>query len=312
MQLREILTESSGLSGIGSNTATTPVQKKEQGPQIGDIPGKPKPAEKSPIDTVSISDEALKALNKEKQSTSTRNDNNAEELKEVQTLKKRDGHVRRHEMAHKMAGGTYTGQINYEYETGPDGKRYAVGGSISIDTSAENTPEQTLRKANIVRSAALAPSDPSMADRAVALKAEQMASKARNEIMEEQQKKLSNSMEQFTADFNAKGSDMSKAQAPVAAEGQTGPAEGSDASAQAKSSSFNDVQQMVESFASKNPSSSSSKSTQINPEDIQIQVSSPSSATLSDDRAPERPVERPAREHERPAREEVSRLSPAE
>ncbi len=103
-------------------------------------------------------------------------------------LKKRDQQVRQHEMAHLIAGGQYVrGGPNYIYEVGPDGKRYAVGGDVSIDTSPERDPHATLRKMLTVERAALAPANPSAQDRAVAAKASQEAAKAEMEIIEMQQ-----------------------------------------------------------------------------------------------------------------------------
>jgi len=103
-------------------------------------------------------------------------------------LKKRDQQVHQHEMAHLIAGGQYVrGGPNYVYEVGPDGRRYAVGGDVSIDTSPERDPRATLRKMLTVERAALAPANPSAQDRAVAAKAAQEAAKAQMEIIEMQQ-----------------------------------------------------------------------------------------------------------------------------
>jgi hypothetical protein len=111
----------------------------------------------------------------------------AEEQKTVEQLKKRDAEVRRHEMAHKRAAGPYAmGGPSYEYQTGPDGKRYAVGGEVQIDTSeVPNNPEATIRKADQVKRAALAAEEPSSQDRRVAAEAERMKAKARQELAEQ-------------------------------------------------------------------------------------------------------------------------------
>ncbi len=107
------------------------------------------------------------------------------EKQEVEELKRRDQEVRTHEQAHVAAGGQHVrGGISYEYQTGPDGKRYAVGGEVSIDTSPENKPEYTIRKAQTIRQAALAPAEPSGQDRRAAAAAAQMELKARQELME--------------------------------------------------------------------------------------------------------------------------------
>lgn len=105
-----------------------------------------------------------------------------EQLKEVEKLKARDREVRAHEMAHlAAAGGLATSGASFSYQRGPDGVSYAVGGEVKIDTSSGSNPEETLRKAQIIRAAALAPAEPSGQDRAVAAKASQMEAQARAE-----------------------------------------------------------------------------------------------------------------------------------
>jgi len=88
---------------------------------------------------------------------------------EVVQLKQRDEEVHAHEQAHQSAGAGLTGAASYTYTTGPDGKRYATGGEVSIDASpVNNNPSQTISKMEKVIAAALAPADPSSQDRAVA------------------------------------------------------------------------------------------------------------------------------------------------
>lgn len=109
-----------------------------------------------------------------------------EEKQQVAELRQRDAEVKAHEMAHMSAGGQYVrGGASYSYQKGPDGKRYAVGGEVSIDSGAEGTPEKTIRKAQIVRSAALAPADPSPSDIKIAANASRMESAARAELAKE-------------------------------------------------------------------------------------------------------------------------------
>jgi hypothetical protein len=107
-----------------------------------------------------------------------------EERKQVRELEKRDREVKAHEAAHKAAaGGHARGGANFEYETGPDGRRYAVGGHVDIDVSpVQGNPRATLQKAMTVQRAALAPADPSGQDRAVAAAAAQMALQARKDL----------------------------------------------------------------------------------------------------------------------------------
>ncbi|MBI5545514.1 MAG: hypothetical protein HY901_16640 [Deltaproteobacteria bacterium] len=104
----------------------------------------------------------------------------------VRELDARDRHVRAHEAAHQSAGGGLAGGASFSYETGPDGRQYAVAGEVSINVSPGKTPEETIAKAQKVRSAALAPPDPSSQDRAVAAMATQMEAKARLEQREVQ------------------------------------------------------------------------------------------------------------------------------
>ncbi|NMM45730.1 hypothetical protein HH303_14635 [Rhodospirillaceae bacterium KN72] len=101
----------------------------------------------------------------------------------VDDLQQRDAEVRRHEQAHAAVGGQYAGAPSYEYERGPDGQFYAVGGEVSIDTSAiPGDPEATIAKMQQVRRAALAPAQPSAQDRRVATEAQQALVEARAEL----------------------------------------------------------------------------------------------------------------------------------
>lgn len=112
-----------------------------------------------------------------------------EELELIAQLKARDREVRAHEQAHLAAAGAYAkGGVQYTYQRGPDGKNYAVGGEVQIDTSPiAGDPEATLRKAEQIRRAANAPAQPSSTDRAVAAEAAAMATQARIELAREQQ-----------------------------------------------------------------------------------------------------------------------------
>lgn len=105
-----------------------------------------------------------------------------EEQQMVQELKSRDMEVKTHEMAHLAAAGQYaSGGASYTYQQGPDGRRYAIGGEVPIDLSAEKTPEETLAKMRTIKRAAMAPAEPSSADRSVAATATALESQARQE-----------------------------------------------------------------------------------------------------------------------------------
>ncbi len=110
-----------------------------------------------------------------------------EELALISELKRRDREVRAHEQAHRAAGGQYASAASFTYQKGPDGKNYAVGGEVQIDTSPiPGDPEATKRKADQIQRAATAPAQPSPQDRAVSADAAAMAIKAQMEIAAKQ------------------------------------------------------------------------------------------------------------------------------
>ncbi len=162
----------------------------EAAPLRGDDPGRTGkgPGPLSGV-RVSFSEEArLRAAGEAEERAKPAEEPNAlseEEEQEVQDLKRRDREVRQHEQAHMAAAGAYArGGARFDYDRGPDGHQYATGGEVSIDVGAERTPEASVRKAQVVRRAALAPADPSPADRAVAAAASQLETKARRAIAE--------------------------------------------------------------------------------------------------------------------------------
>ncbi len=111
-----------------------------------------------------------------------------QEQAKVQQLKRRDLEVKAHEQAHLNAAGSIAvSGARFTYTTGPNGVRYATGGEVSIDTSeVVNDPAATIRKADIIRRAALAPMNPSPQDYNVASQANDMAAQARSELIQEQ------------------------------------------------------------------------------------------------------------------------------
>jgi hypothetical protein len=109
-----------------------------------------------------------------------------EDQQKVDDMKRRDREVRTHEQAHKAAGGAYTGSMRLQFQMGPDGKRYAVEGSVPIDVSpVAGDPAATLRKMEVVARAANAPASPSGADRAVAAQASRAMQQARAQLAAE-------------------------------------------------------------------------------------------------------------------------------
>ncbi len=117
-----------------------------------------------------------------KNEKSTESEFSEAEKRELEKLKRRDREVRAHEMAHQSAGGQYAGSASYSYTTGPDNKRYAVGGSVDIETSPAKTPEETVKKADQIKRAATAPAQPSSADLQIAAKATRMKMEAQAEL----------------------------------------------------------------------------------------------------------------------------------
>jgi len=115
----------------------------------------------------------------------------AEELAQVAKLAARDREVRLHEAQHQAAAGSLAvGGPQFTYQTGPDGKLYAVGGEVKMSFAAGQTPEETISRAVQMRAAATAPANPSGPDLAVAAQAAAMETQARQELLKETQSRL--------------------------------------------------------------------------------------------------------------------------
>lgn len=116
---------------------------------------------------------------------------NPQEMMIIMELSSIDTKVRAHEAAHIAAGsGIVNGGANFSYTRGPDGKLYATGGEVPINTSEGKTPEETIQKARQIQAAAMAPADPSPQDYKVAATAAMMELKAHLESAKEFQKQL--------------------------------------------------------------------------------------------------------------------------
>ncbi|WP_321371990.1 putative metalloprotease CJM1_0395 family protein [uncultured Desulfuromusa sp.] len=152
------------------------------------------------------------------------------EAEEVRTLQMRDREVRAHEAAHAAAGGAYAGSPTYSFERGPDGRIYATGGSVSIDLSPiPGDPMATLQKAQQVRSAALAPAEPSGQDMKVAQKALSMAAEARSEIARQRSDDMELSTSGGLDKENAEGDDNKFVAADSVSESPSQSSAGADA-----------------------------------------------------------------------------------
>lgn len=120
-----------------------------------------------------------------------------EEQEQTRELKKRDREVRTHEQAHLGAAGQFArGGASFEYETGPDGRQYAVGGEVQIDTApVPDDPQATIQKMQQVRRAALAPAKPSAQDRKVAAQAAAAEREASAQLAEQRRAEQEGSTE---------------------------------------------------------------------------------------------------------------------
>jgi len=113
------------------------------------------------------------------------------EQQELRELQARDQEVRTHEQAHATVGGRYAGTPSYEYQQGPDGRRYAVGGEVQIDLApVASDPQATIQKMQQVKAAALAPAEPSSADRSIAAEATNRLLQAQAELIAEKSQQI--------------------------------------------------------------------------------------------------------------------------
>jgi hypothetical protein len=121
--------------------------------------------------------------NSEQADSNPNQQESADEQRKLDELKKRDAEVRAHEQAHANVGGDLASAPSYEFQLGPDGRQYAVGGEVSIDLAVvPGDPQATIVKMQKVKAAALAPADPSSADRRVASEATQRVLQAQAEL----------------------------------------------------------------------------------------------------------------------------------
>lgn len=163
------------------------------------------------------------------------------DLKIITNLQKRDAEVRAHEQAHLSAAGQHaSGGASFSYTTGPDGKRYVNAGSVPIDLSKEKTPEATIQKMRTVRRAALAPANPSGADRNVAAQASAKETQAMSELQAETEMKLSGSTS--SAEKNSKETEKN---APNTPEPKDAPKTTSHVSRKLMASAYQDIAAMV-------------------------------------------------------------------
>ncbi len=177
---------------INSSTSPSSFQKDQLSKSTINDDQQHQEQQRNNIDKVTLSETGKKqSLDNNNQNTEAKTQNNSNEQsskdqQEVQKLQQRDREVRSHEQAHLANAGQYArGGASFSYTTGPNGKRYASGGEVPIDTSKEKTPEETIQKMQAIRRAALAPANPSGADRNIASSASKKEAEARSELQEE-------------------------------------------------------------------------------------------------------------------------------
>ena len=97
------------------------------------------------------------------QSTIGKNYDEEDFKRVLDKFKQTDANVRTHEQIHASIGHT-TSPISYNYQEGPDGKMYVVGGSVRLDTSIPDDPKAASFKLDQIKRSSGAPDDASGAD----------------------------------------------------------------------------------------------------------------------------------------------------
>jgi hypothetical protein len=85
----------------------------------------------------------------------------------LEKFRNKDSEIRTHEQTHATIGHT-TSPISYNYQEGPDGKMYAVGGSVRFDTSIPDDPKAAAFKLDMIQKAASGVTHLSPADGTIA------------------------------------------------------------------------------------------------------------------------------------------------
>lgn len=84
-------------------------------------------------------------------------------LRVLEKFKSTDRQIRSHEQVHATIGQTTTPK-SYNYAQGPEGKMYAVSGSVRLDTSIPQDPKAAQFKLDQIARAASGPADSSGGD----------------------------------------------------------------------------------------------------------------------------------------------------
>lgn len=105
-----------------------------------------------------------------------------EDRQELARLQQQDITVRTRDMAYVAATAGVSGGFTVRYETGPDGRRYAVEANVQLDTSDAATPEQSLAKARALRAALMSAGGDATRDASATARAAALEYRARAEI----------------------------------------------------------------------------------------------------------------------------------
>lgn len=188
------------------STSVMPVEKNKEASSAENLPKPTYPKEIK--DEAIISDEAQNLLkseqskqqdesaetSKSEKKDSDEDDNSIgkdkeltpEEEQVIAKLKDRDREVKAHEQAHIAAAtGINVSAPSYDYQVGPDGKQYAIGGEVSISFTQSSDPESNIANAEAMKASALAPAAPSGQDLSVARSADEIIAKARQDLAEQ-------------------------------------------------------------------------------------------------------------------------------
>lgn len=107
---------------------------------------------------------------------------------EIKHMKAWENHVIAHERMHMLSGGGMVGAPSYVYKMGPDGKSYITGGEVTLYVPKTATLEGSEASLSKLKSAALAPLDPSPKDMAAAAMATSIIERVRKMIHKKQMK----------------------------------------------------------------------------------------------------------------------------
>lgn len=150
-QLREVIPPPA------SSTASSTENKAQSDAEKAKLPGNSDPAtydakgklagEKSVEARDESSGNSDNAEQENEQEAAKEEQQLAQQELQIKELKARDTEVRVHEQAHAAVGGQHAGSPSYEYQRGPDGTNYAVGGEVQIDVGAiSGDPQATIEK----------------------------------------------------------------------------------------------------------------------------------------------------------------------